>query len=419
MARPSALTPQALAGQLRPGQRVYVPGSSGVPQVFLDALLSDPGYSAGLDITTSLVPGINTFDASALAADATVTGLFMQPALQAAQRNGQYRALATSYAGFERYLRQCAGFDYCVVQLSPPDHNGQCSLGPLGEFTPTAMSRSRAVVGVINPHVPAIAGAVHVNLDQLSHVCHVDQPLAEYNVRSDAASAAIAGHVASLIGDGATVQMGLGGVPSALYPALSNHRGLRLHSGMFSDGLIDLQASGALDPAFAPTTCALVGSHAFYRQAANLPGLRVLGCHYTHDPRTLLGLERFTAVNSALEVDLLGQCNLEHANGRAVSGVGGAPDFSRAARLSTGGLSIVALNATYGREAHSRIVAALPSGSITSLPRCDVDCVVTEYGIADLRGTSVHERARALVDIAAPQHRDALALAWETIAARL
>lgn len=415
----TTLTVAQLAGVARPGHRVYLPGSSGVPQAYLDVLLADPDNTAGLDITTSLVPGINPLDISRLAADACVTGLFMQPGFQSAQREGQFRALATSYAGFERYLSQADAFDLCVVQLSPPDAQGRCSLGTLAEFTPSALRRSRRILGLINPQVPNIPGAASVALQQLDYLCHVDTPLAEYAVRPDPVSDSIANHVASLITDGSTVQMGLGGVPSALYPRLSNHRQLRLHSGMFSDGLIALHTSGALDPDHAPTTCALVGSNDFYRQCANLPVLRVMGCSHTHDPRTLLALEQFTAVNSALEVDLFGQCNLEHANGRAVSGCGGAPDFARAARLSTGGISIVALNATFGRDERSRIVAQLSAGAITSLPRCDVDCVVTEFGIADLRGRDVHQRARVLIDIAAPRHRNDLALAWESIAERL
>lgn len=188
---------------------------------------------------------------------------------------------------------------------------------------------------------------------------------------------------------------------------------------MLSDGLLHLAEAGALDEVFAHTACVLLGSDALYRRAAEIPRLRILGCEITHAPQTLIGLERFVAVNSALEVDLFGQCNLEHAAGRAVSGAGGAPDFARAARLAPGGRSIVALNASLGNGKGSRIVPSLADGAIASLGRVDIDYLVTEHGIARLFGASVHERAAAIIAIADPACRDALSAAWYQIAGRL
>jgi 4-hydroxybutyrate CoA-transferase len=148
-------------------------------------------------------------------------------------------------------------------------------------------------------------------------------------------------------------------------------------------------------------------------------GLRLVGCAGTYDRDALAKLDRFVAVNSALEVDLLGQCNLEHMAGRTISSAGGAPDFAGAARACRGGLSVVALNATFGKEAQSRIVPTLSRGAVVSLSRLDVDVVVTEFGVADLRDASVHERARALIAVAAPQFREDLARSWAEQAATL
>ena len=147
----------------------------------------------------------------------------------------------------------------------------------------------------------------------------------------------------------------------------------------------------------------------------------MVGCEVTHDLATLMNMRGLVAVNSALEVDLFGQCNLEHANGRAVSGCGGAPDFARGARMAPGGLSVVALNAAFSSKgkAASRILPTLSSNAVASLSRVDVDVVVTEFGIAHLRGRSVHERAEALIGVAAPEFRDELQAAWNAIAAKL
>jgi acyl-CoA hydrolase len=190
-----------------------------------------------------------------------------------------------------------------------------------------------------------------------------------------------------------------------------------MHSGMLSDGFLDLAASGALDMDFPHTTCVLVGSRHFYVRAAEFMPLHIRGCEITHDVASLVRKERLVAVNSALEVDLFGQCNLEHANGSAVSGIGGAADFARAARISSGGRSIIALNARHRNG--SRIVPTLGSPSVKSLSRIDVDYVVTEFGIAHLAPESVHERAQSLIEVAAPEFRSDLRDRWRELAARL
>ncbi|RQR22033.1 hypothetical protein DIE23_37360 [Burkholderia sp. Bp9143] len=198
---------------------------------------------------------------------------------------------------------------------------------------------------------------------------------------------------------------------------LSDRRNLRLHSGMLSDGLLNLAEAGALDMQYTHTTCVIVGSTELYTRVQDFMPLRIAGCDVTHAPNTLLSLRNFVAVNSAIEVDLFGQCNLEHVNGAAVSGAGGAPDFARAARLTEGGCSIVALTARHGNG--SRIVPRLSSPAVASLSRIDVDYIVTEFGIAKLTGASVHERAEAIIGVAAPEFHDELYEAWRAIATHL
>lgn len=409
-----------LAQLVGPGDRVYLPGAIGVPGSFIDELLQAPERSRDLRILTSIAPGTdNPLDLARLHPSAVVTGLFMQPELSEAQRSGRYRALPMSYGGFLRHLRERVELDLTVVQVAPPDRQGRCSLGPSVEFTPLAVQKSHRVLALINPRIPAIPGAVTLPFERFDHVSEIDTPLPEYRTGSDEATRVIAGHIASLIEDGSTLQMGLGKVPSALAPLLRGHRHLRLHSGLLSDGLPELLEARALDPSHIPICCALAGSESLYRWSATCDRLRIVGCELTHDAATLAALDRFVAVNSALEVDLFGQCNLEHADGRAVSGAGGAPDFARAARLSHGGLSIVALNATYRKGQSSRIVARLGATAIASLPRVDVDIVITEFGIADLRTASVHERAQAVIAVAAPHLRDELQSAWQMTAMRL
>lgn len=416
---PRRVTIEALADGFAPGSRVYLPGSAGEPVALVAALLADPARTRGLDLVTSAVPGINPLDLDGLAPDARATGLFMQPGLAGAQRAGRFRHLPLSYSGFVRHLAEGPPFDACIVHVSPPDDRGRCSLGAAVEFTPLAVARSRRVVGVVNPAMPRIPGAQDIAYADLDAVAESNAALRSYAVGQPTPEArAIAARVAALVEDGATVQCGLGKVPEALLASLHDRRRLRLHSGMLSDGYIGLVEAGALDPDHPATTCVLVGSARLYACLDGRAGVAVRDCAHVHGVATLSGIERLIAVNSALSVDLFGQCNLEIAGGAAVSGVGGAPDFARAARQSRGGISVVALPTTGARGTVSRIVPRLDE-ALVSLPRADVDVVATEHGTADLRGLSVHERAEALVAVAAPAHRAALAAAWRAIAARL
>jgi acyl-CoA hydrolase len=398
--------------RLPPGASVFLAGSSGEPAGLAKAVFA----SAGLRITTSFVPGINELTPEMIGPGTSVSGPFMHPKLTLAQRAGSFRHLPLSYAGMLKFLREGPAFDICVVQVSPPDDAGMCSLGPAAEFLPTVLRHSHAVYAVVNRLVPRPPVAPALRLADCAAVYESDAPLVGFDPgEPDDVAARIAAHVVALIGDGALLQIGLGKVPQAVMARLRDRRRLRFHTGLLTDGFMDLAASGALDAAWAHVTTVALGRPDFYdwlRQG----NVAIRGAEHTHGPGVLAALEGLIAVNSALEVDLFGQCNLEIAGGRAVSGAGGATDFSRAARMSPGGISIVALPARFG-AGQSRIVPRLDS--VASLARTEVDVIITEEGAADLRGKSVHERAEAICGIASPPARAALQAAWRDISRRL
>jgi len=400
----------------RCGERVFLPGSSGAPNGLVAAAFAAPG----LDITTSFISGVNAIPDDNWAEGVRCAGFFMQPGMGQAQRAGRFRHLPLSYSATLKYFDEQPPFDTCLVQLSPPDEAGICSLGPAAEFTPVVMRRARRVVAVINPAVPRLAHAPVWRIKDCATVLDADTGLTSYDPGSpDPAALAIAGHVASLVPDGAVLQLGLGKVPAAIYGRLGNHRGLKFHPGLLTDGIMDLAARGTLDAGFAHKTTVILGTERLYSWAAERTDIHVLGCENIHTPQILAAIDGLVAINSALEVDLFGQCNLEFASGRAISGAGGAPDFAHAARRSKGGVSIVALPATFGDGKGSRIKPVLGPDAITSLSRTDVDVVITEIGIADLRGKSVHERAETLIQVAAPAFRAALLEAWDAVQKRL
>lgn len=406
---PSSL--EALAGAFSPGERVFLPGSGGESPGFTEALISDPAHTRGLEIVTSFLPGVNPLAIERMSEDARVLALFMQPAFQSAARLGRVEQLPVSYAGFARDLRHSWTFDTTVAHVSPPNADGLCSLGVAAEFTLLAAARSRRVVGVLNAQMPALARSPSIPIAAFALFAIENAPLPIYDPGPpDAASLKIGETIAALIPDGGIVQLGIGKTSTATAATLRGHRRLRFWSGMISDGFLDLARAGALDEGAIHLCCAALGSAGFYTELAGRDDIRVAGCDVTHDAATLAGLSSLFAVNSALEVDLFGQCNLEQAAGAMVSGAGGAPDFARAAARGQG-LSTIALPATASRGARSRIVPRL-EGGLVSLARHEVDVVVTEFGAADLRGLSVEARARALIDIAEPSFREGLARAW-------
>lgn len=298
--------------------------------------------------------------------------------------------------------------DVVLVQVSPADAEGHYSLGLVHEYIPAALDRARIIIAEVNPEVPWTHGSRHLTADDIDLL--VDAAHAPISLDRGApgpAEQAIAGHIAGWVEDGATLQMGIGNLPEAIVAALGDRRDLGLHSGAIGDGIAALAEAGVLTNARKTIDTGigiagiLMGSERLRRWAHCNPKLQLRETSYTHHPEVLASLDKLTAINSAIEVDLTGQVNAEVAAGVYVGAVGGAVDFLRGAARSRGGLPIVALPAT--AKGISRIVAQL-SGPV-STPRSDAGLIVTEHGVADLRGQTLSQRVRRMIDIAAPEHR--------------
>nr|WP_295469299.1 acetyl-CoA hydrolase/transferase C-terminal domain-containing protein [Mesorhizobium sp.] len=417
-----ACAASGIPGLFETGERVFVPGSASAPVDILKWLEEVPERSAGLELTTTLIAGINRFDVARLHPTARTAGNFMQSDFREPQRQGRFRYLPITYAGFVRYVREIYQPDAAIAVVSPPNAAGEVSLGLSVEMTALCLARARRTIAVVNSRMPFLARSERLPLSSFDVVLHSDTELPTYGGASQGGDAeTIASHVASLVDDGAALQVGLGKVPDAILRAVLDRRRLRIHSGIVSDGVIGLAQAGALDSGFPHAVCGIVGTRRLYDWAESQDLIRVQGCDQTHDPARIAGIDGFIAINSALTVDLFGQCDLETAAGRTVSSFGGAPDFARGARNSRGGLSIVALPATYLSPAGvaSRVVPRLGPENMVSIARYDVDVVATEYGLADLRGRSVYERAEALIDVAAPEFRAELRDRWAEILERI
>ncbi|MBB6576562.1 acetyl-CoA hydrolase [Comamonas odontotermitis] len=300
--------------------------------------------------------------------------------------------------------------DVVFVQVSPPNDAGECSLGLAHDYMAAAMRSARCVIAEVNVDVPWVHGAT-LRLDKVDAWVQSDQPVVDVPAgKSGDAETAIARHIASRIEDGATLQLGIGNLPDAVLQALHGHRNLGLHSGTIGDRVADLAEAGVITnthkgiDAGVSVTGLLMGTARTRRWAHRNPALRIASTDYTHSARVLGQINKLVAINAAIEVDLTGQINAEVVAGQYLGAVGGAMDFLRAAAISPGGLPIVALPAT--ARGQSRIVARL-SGPV-STPRADAGLIVTEHGVADLRGLSLSGRMQAMLAIAAPEHRDTL-----------
>jgi acetyl-CoA hydrolase len=301
--------------------------------------------------------------------------------------------------------------DVLLVQVAPPDASGRHSLGVSYEYLAPAVARARVVVAEINDACPSTRGEPSLAPDDIDLAVRVSRPLDEPPaVAPDAAERAAALRVAGLVEDGATLQVGIGTIPNAVLEALGTRRDLGIHSGQIGDGVAALAATGAITNARktidrgATVAGTMMGGARVHRYAHANDAVRFRGTDYTHDGDVLARIDRLVAINGAIEVDLSGQANTEVAGGSYVGAVGGLVDFLRGAHRSRGGLPIVALTARHGTR--PRIVASL-SGPAT-VSRADAGLVVTDHGVADLRGCSLAERARRMIAVAHPDDRDAL-----------
>lgn len=301
--------------------------------------------------------------------------------------------------------------DVVFLQVSPPDAQGRYSLGQAREYMPAALARARVVVGEVHPDVPWTAGGPYLQASDFDLLTDTATALLDMSrAEPGAAENTIATHIAQLVEDGSCIQLGVGNLPEAVTAALRNHKDLGLHSGAIGDGIADLAEAGVLNNARKSidtgigTAGILMGGARLRRWANQNPQLQVRETGYTHHPEVLARIDKFVAINSGIEVDLTGQINAEVAGGVYMGAVGGAMDFLRGAARSKGGLPILALPSA--AKANSRIVAQL-SGPV-STPRADAGLIVTEYGVADLRGQPLSKRVRRMIDIAAPEHREQL-----------
>lgn len=412
------VTPEQAAQTIRSGNRIFLTGNASVPQKVLGALVARATELTDVEIVQVLTIGNADYVAPEMDGHLRVNTLFISDNVRKAVNEG--RADFTPC-----FLSEIPGLfkngylplDVALVHVSPPDEHGFCSFGVEVGVTKTAAQAARMVIAEVNPNMPRTLGDAFIHVSKITYAVPVDYDLPETPMGdpSDLATR-IAKHIASLIPDGATLQMGIGGIPDAVLRELTSHKHLGVHSELFSDGVVELVEQGVIDgerKTLHPgkiTAGFMLGTKRLYTFVHDNPVIELHPTEYVNDPLIIAQNDRMVAINSAIEIDLTGQVCSDSIGPRMYSGVGGQVDFIYGASRSNGGLPIIALpaTATVKGEVISKIVPMLRQGAGVVTTRNHVRFVVTEFGIADLYAKTLRQRAKALIEVAAPEFRDAL-----------
>jgi acyl-CoA hydrolase len=406
---------EAVAG-IRSGQQVYVQCAAAAPSVLLDALVARAADLRDVGVIHLHIEGPGPHLAPAMAPHFRHRALFVGPNARAAVNDGRADYVPVFLSEVPHlFERGALPLDVVFANVTPPDAHGFCSLGVSVEAMHAAIRAATTVVVQFNRAMPRTLGESFIHVDDIDFAVEVDVPPYEHAAAPIGdVERRIGRYVAELIPDGATLQLGIGGIPAATALALTDHRDLGIHTEMFTDAVVDLVEKGVVNGSRKErnrgkiVTAFLMGTQRLYDFVTDNPMVEMRSVDFTNDTHVIRSFATMTAINSAIEVDLTGQVVADSIGGRIYSGVGGQMDFIRGAALATNGRPIIALPSTAAGGSVSRITPQLAPGAGVVTTRAHVRTVVTEWGVAELFGRSLDERAAALIGIAHPDHRDRL-----------
>ena len=393
-------TPQQAVGRIRSGDRVVVAHATGEPSLLLEAMVAmgkaeycKPEYDKNFHH--------NSF--------------FLGATSRAAAAEGRADFTPVYFSEIPALLRDHLHPNVALIQVSPPDEHGYCSLGVSVDYTKTAAEEADLVIAQVNKNMPRTLGDAFLHVTQFGVIVETDTPVIELAPpKISDVERAIGQNVAKLVHDGDTLQLGIGAIPDAVLLFLKEKNDLGIHTEMFSDGVVELAEAGVITNKKKTihqgqsVATFLMGTRRLYDYVDNNPAVAMYPVQYVNDPYVIAQNDNLVSINSCVQIDIMGQVVSTSAGLRQISGVGGQIDFVRGANMSKGGRAIMAMPSTTGKGKISKIVPFLDPGSAVTTTRNDVNYVITEYGIAQLRGKSLRQRAEELIRIAHPDFRDAL-----------
>ena len=402
--------------KIPPGRRILVGSGAAEPCRLVEAMVDHGHHLADNEVVHLLTLGSAPYVQSGMERRFRHTAFFIGANVRQAVHEGRADFMPVFLSEIPRLIAtKRVRIDVALIQVSPPDARGYVSLGVAVDIVRAAVDTADLVLAEVNPRMPRTLGDSFVHVDHIDHLIPVDEPLPELVVPEvDEVAKEIARHVAGLIPDEATLQAGIGKIPNAVLAALVDRSELGIHTEMFSDGMMDLFAAGAISgrhKTLLPdkmVTSFVMGSRKLYEWVHDNPALEMRPSDFTNDPVTIARNDRMISVNSALAVDLTGQVASDTLMGRFFSGIGGQVDFIRGAARSLEGKAIIAMTAMTDGGTVSRIRPVFEEGAGVVTSRGDVHYVVTEYGVADLWGKNIRQRAMSLIEIAHPDYRSEL-----------
>ncbi|WP_126243652.1 acetyl-CoA hydrolase/transferase family protein [Chitinophaga rhizosphaerae] len=405
---------------IQSGQRVFVHGSAATPALLVQALQNRAEVLKDVELVSITTLGNVNFDQPACRKAFFFNSLFVSAATRAVSNSesGDYVPIFLSEIP-QLFYRNILPLDAAFIQVSPPDAHGYVSLGTSVDIARAAVDTAKYVVAQVNPNMPRTHGDGFIHISRIHAMVWHEAPLpvVDYSSGATPAVEAIGRHVAALIENGATLQLGIGTIPDMVLHNLTGHKDLGLHTEMMSDGVIPLIESGVINNtrkkinAGKSVTAFMTGTEKLYKFVHDNPSIRVMDISYVNDTSVIRRNPKVAAVNSAIEIDLTGQVCSDSIGTYQYSGIGGQMDFIRGASLSEGGKPIIALPSVTSKGI-SRITPFLKEGAGVVTTRGHIHWVVTEYGSADLFGKNLKQRARALIGIAHPDHRETLERAY-------
>ena len=401
---------------IKSGDRVFVQGSAGTPQFLVKKLAERAPELRNVEIIS-----ISTYGEMPLAEEQYkdsffINSLFVSANVREAVNSGRGDYIPVFLSEIPHLFRSgILPIDVAIVHVSPPDKHGFCSLGVSVDIARQAVLSAKHVIAQVNPQMPRTHGDGLIQASRLDVLVEVDEALPEvdYGLKITEREQIIGRYIAEMIEDGATLQMGIGGIPDAVLSSLTNHKELGIHTEMFSNGVIPLIESGVITNQHKVrhpgrvATGFIVGNRKLYDFVDDNPLILMQRTDYVNDVHIIRSNPKVTAINSAIEIDLTGQVVADTIGPMQFSGIGGQMDFMRGAALSVGGKPIIALPSTT-HKGISRITPLVNAGAAITTTRAHVHYVVTEYGVAYLYGKNLRQRAKALIEIAHPDHRERL-----------
>ena len=412
-------TAQQAVERIRSGDRVVVGHACGEPAYLLEAMVANAQAYENVEIVHMVAMGKAAYCAPEMAPHFRHNALFVGGTTRAAVSEGRGDFTPCFFSEVPSFFHTTLPVDVALIQVTPPDENGKCSLGVSVDYTLPALRAARTVIAQVNPRMPYTGGESLVDVTEItSFVLHEEQVIQLAPPKIGAVEEAIGRNVASLVKDGDTLQLGIGAIPDAVLLFLKDKKDLGIHSEMFSDGVVELAEAGVITNARKTlhpgkyVATFLMGSQRLYDFVDHNPDVYMAPVDYVNDPFVIARNDQMVSINSCVQVDLMGQIAAESIGYLQISGTGGQVDFIRGAARSRDGRSIIAMPSTVKGKT-SKIVPLLDEGAAVTTSRNDVDYIVTEYGAAALKGQTLRQRARNLIEIAHPDFRDALKEEYE------